>query len=147
MQTPIGILRLTATQRLLTGVERVEETTQARENMIILQAKSQLTEYFEGKRQTFTVPCRYPAGTPFQIRVWDALQTIPYGQTVTYGQLAREIGAPDACRAVGGAVGKNPLLILIPCHRVVASNGLGGFREGLDCKRRLLALERTGRWE
>lgn len=141
LQTPIGILRLVATQRLLTRVERVEQLGEERLNPIILEAKRQLLAYFSGELQVFTVSCRYPTGTPFQIKVWDALQRIPYGQTVTYGQLAEAIGMPKASRAVGGAVGRNPLLILVPCHRVVAKNGLGGFREGLEAKKLLLDIE------
>lgn len=141
LSTPIGWLKLTATQRLLTGVALVRAPEPAQENPIICQARQQLAEYFAGTRRTFTVPFRYPSATPFQIQVWDALQQIPYGQTVTYGQLASALGNSGAARAVGAAAGKNPLMIFLPCHRVVAANGIGGFHWGLDVKRKLLTLE------
>lgn len=102
---------------------------------------AQLDEYFAGRRRRFDLPLQ-PAGTPFQLRVYEALQAIPYGTTVSYGHIARNIGQPRACQAVGQAVGSNPLLILIPCHRVIAADGsLGGFSCGTDIKRQLLAVE------
>ncbi len=101
----------------------------------------QLAEYFEGRRRTFDLPWA-PAGTPFQRRVWQELETIPFGTTITYSELARRIGRPNATRAVGAAVGRNPLTILVPCHRVMGQNGsLTGFAGGLDRKRSLLELE------
>ena len=104
----------------------------------------QLADYFEGRRRTFDLPWS-PAGTLFQKRVWKELETIPFGITVTYSELARRIGRPTATRAVGAAVGRNPLTILVPCHRVVGQNGsLTGFAGGLDRKRSLLELEATG---
>ena len=103
--------------------------------------KSQLAAYFSGKRQTFDLPLN-PAGTPFQLKVWAALQTIPYGQLVSYKWVAESIGKPRAVRAVGAANGRNPLPIVIPCHRVVGSDGsLTGFGGGLDLKQRLIHLE------
>lgn len=141
LSTPIGWLKITTTQRLVTGVEQVAEPGASTPNCIVSQAIAQLSEYFAGTRQTFSVPCRYPGGTPFQIRVWDAVGQIPYGQTLSYGALARRIGAPGAARAVGTAVGSNPLLIFVPCHRVVGASSLGGFRLGLPCKQTLLHLE------
>src|SRR5688500_4066257 len=104
----------------------------------------QLGEYLAGTRRTFDLPL-HPLGTPFQRRVWDALVAIPYGTTPSYGALARAIGTPDAVRAVGAANGANPLPIVVPCHRVIGSNGkLTGFGGGLPLKRKLLALEGAG---
>ena len=102
----------------------------------------QLNEYFAGKRKTFKIKLA-PEGTPFQRNVWDALQTIPYGRTLSYGQIANAIGKPQAVRAVGAANGQNPLSIVIPCHRVIGSNGkLVGFGGGLSVKEALLSHER-----
>jgi AraC family transcriptional regulator of adaptative response/methylated-DNA-[protein]-cysteine methyltransferase len=103
--------------------------------------RAQLDDYFDGRRQTFDLPLAYP-GSPFQERVWDALRRIPYGQTRTYAELARELGAPGAARAVGRANGANRIAIVIPCHRVVAAGGgLGGYGGGLWRKLRLLETE------
>jgi methylated-DNA-[protein]-cysteine S-methyltransferase len=101
----------------------------------------QLAEYFAGSRTSFEFPLR-PAGGPFERRVWDELLSIPYGETASYGELARRLGAPGAARAVGAANGRNPIAIVVPCHRVIGSNGsLTGYAGGLECKRALLALE------
>ena len=106
---------------------------------------SQLTEYFAGRRQRFELPLA-PEGTPFQQRVWRELQDVPYGVTISYGQLAARIGQPTASRAVGLANGSNPLPIVIPCHRVIGADGtLTGYGGGLPIKERLLALERGAR--
>jgi methylated-DNA-[protein]-cysteine S-methyltransferase len=102
---------------------------------------SQLEQFFAGERQTFDVPLR-SAGTPFQERVWQALGTIPYGKTMTYAQLAGRVGQPGASRAVGAANGRNPISILVPCHRVVGTNGrLTGYAGGLGAKQWLLEWE------
>ena len=107
-------------------------------------AQRQLEEYFAGRRQTFDLPLR-PHGTDFQRRVWEQLLQIPYGQTATYGEIAKRIGNPNAGRAVGQACNANPIPIFIPCHRVVGSNSrLTGFALGLDVKTALLELERRG---
>jgi methylated-DNA-[protein]-cysteine S-methyltransferase len=104
-------------------------------------AAGQLAEYFAGQRTEFDLPVAM-AGTAFQARVWAALREIPYGETVTYGELARRIGSVSASRAVGLANGKNPVSVIVPCHRVVGSDGsLTGYGGGLDRKRFLLALE------
>ncbi len=104
-------------------------------------AIEQLGAYFAGQLRQFDLRLA-PRGTPFQQRVWQALRGIPYGQTATYGQIAARLGKPGGARAVGGANGRNPLPIVVPCHRVVAAQGkLGGFTGGLDLKRGLLALE------
>ena len=104
-------------------------------------ALSQLAEYFAGTRQTFSLPLR-PTGTAFQLSVWSALREIPFGATLSYGELARRIGRPSAARAVGAANGANPLPIVVPCHRVIGADAsLTGFGGGLDTKRFLLAHE------
>ena len=105
-------------------------------------AGNQLDEYFDGARTEFDLPLA-PSGTEFQLEVWHALQTIPYGETMTYGELAASIGRPSAARAVGGANRRNPLSIVVPCHRVIGSTGdLTGFAGGLGAKEHLLAMER-----
>ena len=104
-------------------------------------AAAQLREYFAGRRRDFDLPLA-PVGTEFQLRVWTALRAIPYGAVRNYGDIARAIGQPKASRAVGQANGRNPLPIVIPCHRVIAGDGtIGGFSSGLGVKHRLLALE------
>ena len=106
-------------------------------------AAKQLREYFSGERKIFDLPL-CPKGTAFQQKVWAALREIPYGETRSYGEIAKRIGNPKACRAVGNANNKNNILILIPCHRVIGSNGsLVGFGAGLDMKEKLLALENS----
>lgn len=111
-------------------------------NGIIEMAISQISEYLEGKRQDFSIPLRLE-GTEFRMKVWEEMRKIPYGETVTYKELARRIGSPDACRAVANACGANPFPILIPCHRVVASGGkTGGYTGGLDIKLSLLEIEK-----
>lgn len=138
--SPIGILKISADQRKLRGVELVEKAEEERPNFVTEQAKGQLEEYFAGKRECFTLFFLFH-GTELERTVWSKLSEIPYGKVVTYSQLAAAIGQPTACRAVANAVGKNPFLILLPCHRVVAANGLGGFSSGLEAKRKLLQLE------
>lgn len=106
--------------------------------------KQQLIDYLNGQRTHFDLPLSFETGTDFQRTVWRALQTVPYGQTITYLKLAEKIGKPTAVRAVASAVGKNPLLMIIPCHRVLRTDGsLGGFRSGLPLKRQLLAIEQN----
>ena len=103
----------------------------------------QLQEYFLGQRKEFDLPINLK-GTNFQIKVWQELQKIPYGQTISYSELAKRINCPKAVRAVGGACGKNPILIIVPCHRVLGKNGnLTGFSGGIDYKEKLLILENT----
>ena len=105
-------------------------------------AVGQLSDYFAGNRRSFNLPLQL-RGTPFQLTVWRALQDIPYGQTISYGELARRIGNPKASRAVGLANGSNPIPIVVPCHRVIGSSGkLTGYGGGLCHKETLLALER-----
>lgn len=109
---------------------------------VLLGAVAQLDEYFQGVRTQFDIPLDVSFGTPFERMVWQALQKIPYGQTVSYATLAGHIGKPTAFRAVANANGKNPISIIIPCHRVIASDGrLGGYTGGIDIKKQLLSLE------
>jgi methylated-DNA-[protein]-cysteine S-methyltransferase len=104
-------------------------------------ARAQLSDYFSGTRQRFDLALE-PSGTAFQLAVWQALLAIPYGTTISYGELARRIGRPDASRAVGAANGANPIPIIVPCHRVIGANGsLTGFGGGIETKKFLLALE------
>lgn len=111
-------------------------------------AVAQLGEYFAGRRRSFDLPLApAPPGTTFQEAVWRALREIPYGEVVSYGDVAAWVGRPGATRAVGSACGANRIALVIPCHRVVARTGLGGFGGGLETKERLLALERRGRYE
>ena len=114
----------------------------AAETPLIKKAAAQLEEYFAGKRAEFDLPLA-PAGTEFQRSVWRALQTIPFGETRSYGEIAAQIGNPKACRAVGMANNRNPIAIIIPCHRVIGHNGsLVGYGGGLDIKQYLLELEK-----
>ena len=123
--------------------QEVQEMQEAQE--ILEQAAREIGEYFEGKRRAFAVPTA-AAGTPFQQAVWNALKEIPYGETRTYGEIARRIGHPRASRAVGQANNRNPLPIVVPCHRVIGASGaLTGYAGGLAVKVRLLELERTPR--
>lgn len=108
---------------------------------LLRNTKNQLKEYFSGKRRKFTLPLD-PQGTKFDQKVWKATQKIPYGQVRTYKDIAKIIGKPQASRAIGNALGRNPIPIIIPCHRVIASNGtLGGYSSGLKIKKMLLLLE------
>ena len=112
---------------------------------VLFTTKQQLDEYLKGQRQHFDVPLDFSYGTPFQQRVWQQLLAIPYGQTISYAELAKRIDQPTAYRAVANANGKNPISLIIPCHRVIASDGgLGGYTGGLDIKRQLLAIEKSG---
>jgi methylated-DNA-[protein]-cysteine S-methyltransferase len=105
------------------------------------EVRAQLSEYFDGQRREFDVPLGLE-GNPFELRVWEALSQIPYGETVSYGEIAREIGAPGAARAVGLANGRNPVAVIVPCHRVIGADGtLTGYGGGLERKRLLLDLE------
>ena len=106
--------------------------------------KKQILEYCSGKRKQFDIPLN-PQGTQFQLKVWDALQTIPSGETRSYKEIAEQTGNPAACRAVGMANSRNPIPLIIPCHRVVGANGkLTGFAHGLEIKQRLIDLEKRG---
>lgn len=114
-----------------------------RDDTALAPVTRQLDEYFAGSRRSFDVRLA-PGGTPFQRAVWDALRDVPYGETVTYGEIAARVGRPTASRAVGAANGANPIAVVVPCHRIVGANGtLTGYGGGLDRKRLLLELEGT----
>lgn len=142
MQSPMGWLKLRASGEGLTHLAFAEGPGAVNDDHAVLRrAATEMAEYFAGTRREFTVPLS-PEGTPFQHRVWDALLRIPFGQTRTYLDIARDLGDPNAVRAVGGANGSNPLAIIVPCHRVIASDGtLHGYAGGLDRKRWLLEHE------
>jgi len=124
------------------GVSRVEFAQRRQPGRLPYNLQTQLKQYFAGKPVQFRVPLDLSTGTAFQRKVWRVLRQIPYGQTRSYAWVARRIGCPRAARAVGAACGANPVPILVPCHRVLRSNGaLGGFSAGVDWKVRLLALE------
>jgi methylated-DNA-[protein]-cysteine S-methyltransferase len=145
--SPVGGLTLVSNGDALVvcafeGREVVDGATRRGPDAVLDLARRELDAFFAGALTAFTVPVG-PAGTPFQERVWSALRTIPYGATRSYGQIAAQIGAREAVRAVGAANGANPIAIIIPCHRVIGANGsLTGFGGGLDRKRFLLELER-----
>ena len=150
--TPIGAMRVVGDAR---GIDRVDlPKSAAREPdpaweaargdlpAALREARGQLRQYFDGARRDFDLRLS-AAGTPFQQRVWDELRRIPYGETISYGELARRIGQPTASRAVGAANGRNPIAIVVPCHRVIGADGtLIGYGGGLPVKQALLALER-----
>lgn len=143
--TPIGKLRIVANGAGLKAIKFEDNTAKVTKSDpkddLLAMAVQQLQEYFEGDRKTFDLPLA-PAGTDFQLRVWRALQTIPWGRVCSYADIARAIDKPTAVRAVGAANGRNPLPIIVPCHRVIGSDGsLTGFAGGLDMKRQLLDLE------
>ena len=141
--SPIGTLRLAFTNGALTMLRPTEEVPDRNGKTCSPEAEQalrELAEYFSGTRREFSIRLA-PRGTIFQQQVWAALCRIPYGEARTYGEIAQMIGNPGAVRAVGGACHANPVPIVIPCHRVIAANGPGGFGAGLETKRRLLALE------
>jgi methylated-DNA-[protein]-cysteine S-methyltransferase len=147
LKTPIGTLKLSATDSGLVAVKpKTQQETPlpaCKLSPLLKNAVKQLEEYFQGKRRDFDLPLE-PEGTPFQKTVWSALQKIPFGETRTYQEIAKEIGNPKAARAVGGADNRNPLMIIVPCHRVIGANGsLVGYAGGLDIKRFLLELENS----
>ena len=142
LSTPVGALRIEADERAITKIWfHASEPPAAPSTPLLAELARQLSEYFAGERRQFDLPIA-PSGTPFQREVWRALEEIPYGATWSYAELARRIGRPSAERAVGAANGQNPIPIVIPCHRVIGSNGsLTGFGGGLGVKQQLLALE------
>jgi methylated-DNA-[protein]-cysteine S-methyltransferase len=150
IDSPVGALKLIASDRGLAVLVWDDEKDHrvpaliaepSDDHPVLVDAERQLAEYFAGTRTSFTVTLDF-AGTDFQRKVWNALVTIPYGETRSYGQIARQIGKPDAVRAVGAANGRNPISIITPCHRVIGSTGkLTGFGGGLPVKAQLLAHE------
>jgi methylated-DNA-[protein]-cysteine S-methyltransferase len=149
LSSPVGPLTLRAVEGTLVGVyfanasALTERRTWTRDDGALAFARIELEEYFAGERDSFDVPLAFE-GTPFQIRVWQALRDIPFGSTTSYGEISRRIGKPSwaGARAVGAANGQNPIVIIVPCHRVIGANGsLTGFGGGLPRKQWLLAHE------
>ena len=150
MTGPLGTMLLTADDGALTGVHfpgqkhdrpRQPDWRRADDDPLLASARAQLNEYFEGRRASFDLPLA-PRGTPFQRAVWQALLAVPFGATSTYGAIAAAVRRPKAVRAVGAAIGANPIGIVVPCHRIVGRDGsLTGYAGGLDRKAKLLALE------
>ncbi len=151
INSPVGKLTLVASDNGLVAVlwendrptrVRLPELVEKKSHSVLLEAERQLNEYFARKRRSFSVPLDM-RGTHFQRSVWETLLAIPFGETRTYGQLAKQLGNPQAARAVGAANGRNPISIIVPCHRVIGSSGrLTGFAGGLEAKERLLNLEK-----
>jgi methylated-DNA-[protein]-cysteine S-methyltransferase len=145
MDTPVGQLILESDGDVLIGIWLPSQATTTRGDghdapPVLKDTATQLDEYFARERTGFDVPMELD-GTTFQKEVWRELSHIPYGKTISYGELARRVGRPKGPRAVGQANGKNPIPIIVPCHRVLASNGIGGYGGGLPMKRALLAVE------
>lgn len=143
---PIGLLRLEAEDGFLTRIDPVREKEGEGASCPVLDdCARQLDEYFSGKRRSFEIPLN-PTGTPYRKRVWAELRRIPYGETVSYRELAERVADARHCRSVARALHFNPLLVVYPCHRVVGQNGsLTGFAAGLPAKALLLELEKGGR--
>jgi methylated-DNA-[protein]-cysteine S-methyltransferase len=154
LATPVGELKLVANGSRLAAIlwendkpgrVRLGPMSEAPDNPILMRTAQQLREYFAGTRNRFDLDLDF-AGTEFQKKVWAALLTIPFGETRSYSEIARQIGNPSAVRAVGAANGKNPISIVAPCHRVIGASGkLTGFAGGLEAKEQLLTLE-GGQW-
>lgn len=141
--SPAGIIQLTATANAITNLQFVDDTVNQpnHESPILTEATKQLEAYFRGTLKSFSLPLE-PAGTPFQLKVWELLGNIPYGQTLSYAALSLQFGDEKAIRAIAKANGANPIPIIIPCHRVIGSNGtLTGYSGGLHRKQWLLDLE------
>ncbi len=145
--SPVGKLRLVASDKGLVAIDvrnnagQVVSANDSSAQAILLKTKKQLEQYFAGKRTSFDIALDL-VGTEFQVQAWRALCRIPFGKTISYGRQAANIKKPKAFRAVGSANGKNPIPIIVPCHRVVAGDGsLGGYSLGLKMKKQLLALE------
>lgn len=152
--SPVGNLRLIASEEALVAILWEQDTAQGvplldlavkdKNHPMLLETEKQLENYFAGNLKNFFLKLHF-MGTEFQKKVWQALLTIPYGETRTYGEIAKQIENPKAVRAVGAASGKNPIAIIAPCHRVIGSNGkLTGFAGGLQAKAYLLELELNG---
>lgn len=141
MNSPIGPLLLRANNESLLSLDFTPKKIPTKTNNLILQrAKKELDDYFMGKLNKFTISVD-ARGTDFQMKVWKELEQIPFGKTLSYGELAEKVGGKNYARAVGTAVGKNPIAIIIPCHRILASNGIGGFSGGIKIKQQLLHVE------
>ena len=152
LETPVGPVTITATEEAVVGLRFGTELPdgshlgpETAAPQLLQEAIRQLREYFAGQRRSFSLPLA-PEGSPFQKKVWEALRTIPYGETRTYRQIAEQIGHDRAFRAVGMANNRNPIAILIPCHRVIGHDGgMTGYAAGIDIKKWLLDLETRSR--
>lgn len=141
-ESPVGTLYLIFTGKILRGIDFKKPSEILRRGNAPFLIKKELKEYFENGRDDFTQKIALTKGTEFEKKVWLALKEIPYGETLTYKWLAEKIGKPNAFRAVGQALSRNPMPIVLPCHRVIESDGsLGGYSAGIDIKRRLLDIE------
>lgn len=142
VSTALGAARIATDGKKILGITFIAKAARsASAPAVARKCATELAEFLKGKRRRFSVPLE-AAGTPFQKKVWSALSRIPYGKTVSYADIARKVGKPRAVRAVGSAIGANPHCILVPCHRVIGSDGsLGGYAYGLPMKRSLLKLE------
>lgn len=149
VETPIGVLTLIGSERgveelLWESQDRVLKNYKSDSGLFLCEAQKQLQEYFEGKRKIFQLKLS-PSGTSFQKSVWKQLSQLKFGETVSYGELAKRMGDPNKARAIGSAVGKNPVPIFIPCHRVIGAKGeIGGFSGGVEKKLFLLSVESRG---
>lgn len=140
-QTPIGKIFISADNDCICGISLNRPNCGEKETLLIKKAFSQLSQYFEGKRKSFDLPLKFN-GTEFQKKVWNELLKIPYGKTATYKEIAKAAGNEKACRAAGLANNKNKIMIVVPCHRVIGSNGgLTGYAFGINVKKQLLDLE------
>ena len=142
LSTPLGNIRISSKEGCLSELRFTNEETDGEIlDQVLLSAKEQLEEYFAGKRKNFDMPIGL-GGTDFQRKVWMEVAKIPFGQTTTYMKLSHKLGNPAAIRAVGAAIGANPILVILPCHRILGSDGsLTGYAGGLDRKKALLELE------
>jgi methylated-DNA-[protein]-cysteine S-methyltransferase len=141
-ESPVGNLYLICDGNVLRGIVFHKPSEMLRKGKAPPQLRKELKEYFENGREEFTQKITFKSGTEFEKAVWQALREIPYGETRTYKWLAEEIGKPNASRAVGQALSHNPIPVIIPCHRIIESDGsLGGYSGGVDIKRRLLDIE------
>ncbi len=138
----IGIIKIGVSDGAVCEIGIADCPSESATSALADRAFKEISEYLNGKRKAFDFPIA-PKGTDFQRKVWSALREIPYGETKTYGEIAAQIGNPQAARAVGNACNKNPLLLVVPCHRVLGANGsLTGFAAGIKVKERLLLLEK-----
>jgi len=150
---PLGEMLALSDGEVLTGLyfgvekhlpELDSNWKQQNKNALFQLTQKQLSEYAKGKRKEFTVPFCFTNGTPFQRKVWQALLTVPYGKTLSYLEIAKHIRKPKSVRAVANAIGSNPISLIVPCHRIIGSDGsLTGYAGGLDRKRAILALEQN----
>ena len=141
--SPVGYLKVKEEKERITHIDLCADISEQNESSdLLLEAEKQLLEYFAGKRKAFELPLSL-SGTDFRKKVWNAIAAIPYGETRSYKQIAETVGNPRAVRAVGSACNRNPIPIIIPCHRVVGTNTPGGYAYGLSVKNDLLTIERT----